>query len=196
MLRWLKLTAAPVAVVCLLVGLIAAVAPAPPAHAATLSARQRAYLKLADKGVRVAERRWMDGRRHWYRKLLHGGGAFPLASIWDSVPLFETLNAMAIADPSAARKAAVRRFAHGAEQYWDAAMDGYAPYKGDRDRAVTFFDDNGWWGIAFMNAYRATGDTHYLNDAKRAFNFIANYGWARDGGLWWNTNHTKKPGEA
>jgi uncharacterized protein YyaL (SSP411 family) len=60
-----------------------------------------------------------------------------------------------------------------------------------------WFDDNGWWGLAFMDAYRATGTARYLRDAERAFAFIAARGWdSRGGGLWWNTSHPYKAGEA
>ena len=39
----------------------------------------------------------------------------PLATIWDSTPLFETLDAIDIAAPSASHRAAVEAFAKGAE---------------------------------------------------------------------------------
>jgi hypothetical protein len=61
----------------------------------------------------------------------------------------------------------------------------------------TWFDDNGWWGLGLMDAYRATGSARYLRDAERAFGFIAAQGWDADGGgLWWNTSHPYKAGEA
>jgi hypothetical protein len=61
----------------------------------------------------------------------------------------------------------------------------------------TWFDDNGWWGLAFVNAYRATGARRYLTDAQRALTFIDRAGWdPRRGGIWWNTSHPYKAGEA
>ena len=47
-----------------------------------------------------------------------------------------------------------------------------------------------------MDAYRATGKRRYLDDAERALRFIARAGWASSGGLWWNTTHPHKSGEA
>ena len=96
--------------------------------------------------------------------------------------------------------AVVSEFAKKAEKYFDRALGpsgGYAPYLGDRgghERA--WFDDNGWWGLAFIDAYRATHDRRYLTDAARALDFINRRGWASNGGLWWNTSHDHKAGEA
>ena len=60
-----------------------------------------------------------------------------------------------------------------------------------------WFDDNGWWGLAFMDAYRATHSARYLCEAQRAFAFIAAQGWdPAGGGIWWNTDHPYKAGEA
>ena len=48
-----------------------------------------------------------------------------------------------------------------------------------------------------MNAYRATGSRRYLADAMRALRYIAAVGWDRSsGGIWWNTTHPYKAGEA
>ncbi len=106
-----------------------------------------------------------------------------------------------IASPTQAHRAAVRRFASGAERYLNRGLHplpGYSPYPGDREPGTeTWFDDNGWWGLAFVNAYRATGSRRYLTDAQRALDYIARAGWdPRGGGIWWNTTHPYKAGAA
>jgi hypothetical protein len=158
------------------------------------------YLQLAEQGVALAERTWHDARRGWYDERLNDHERFPLATIWGSVPLFEALDAVDVAAPSAAHRAAVAAFARGAERYFNATLrptQGYAPYPNDRGQVQTWFDDNGWWGLAFMDAYRATGTVRYLRDGERAFAFIAAQGWdSAGGGLWWNTSHPYKAGEA
>jgi uncharacterized protein YyaL (SSP411 family) len=105
-----------------------------------------------------------------------------------------------LAQPSAANRAAVRTFANSAERYWNPSLrpvGGYAYYIGTHTRAVhTYFDDNGWWGLAFVDAFRATGDRRYLGDAERAFTFIVRSGWdAQGGGIWWDTSHDHKTAE-
>src|SRR4029078_1450937 len=77
-------------------------------------------------------------------------------------------------------------------------LPGYSPYPGDRAASTqTWFDDNGWWGLGFVAASRATGARRYLTDAMRSLKYIAAVGWARrDGGIWWNTAHPYKAGEA
>ncbi len=174
-------------------------ATTPPAP--TLSAVQQRYLGLAQAGVAQAKRRWGDSRRRWYDARLNDRERYPLATIWDIVPLFESLDAIAIAQPSVANRSAVTRFASGAERYLNHGLrpvPGYSPYPGDREgNTETWFDDNGWWGLAFVNAYRATGKRRYLADAERALRYIATAGWdPNGGGIWWNTHHPYKAGEA
>jgi hypothetical protein len=168
---------------------------------ARLSAAQQRYLQLAQSGVARAQRRWQDRRRGWYDARLRDRDRYPLATIWDIVPLFESLDAIAIAQPTPANRSAVARFAAGAERYLNRGlrpMPGFSPYPGDRaPDTQTWFDDNGWWGLAFMNAFRATGTRRYLADAERALRYIATLGWdPRAGGIWWNTHHPYKAGEA
>jgi hypothetical protein len=183
-----------------LVGLVRAGA-SPSVSASTLSPAQQQYLALAQTGVASAQRRWRDKHRGWYDARLNDRARYPLATIWDIVPLFQSLDAIAIAQPTAANKRAVARFAAGAERYLNRGLRplaGYSPYPGDRTAGTeTWFDDNGWWGLAFMNAYRATGTHRYLKDAERALRYIARVGWdPQGGGIWWNTRHPYKAGEA
>jgi len=168
---------------------------------AVLGPTQAHYLALAEQGVSAAKTDWADPRQHWYNETLHDPSQYPLATIWDAVPLFQSLDAIAIAQPSPANVSAVRAFANGAELYLDKSLrpvPGYAPYPGDRGANVeTWFDDNGWWGLAFVNAYRATGSKRYLVDAERALTYIVRAGWdPSGGGIWWNTEHPYKAGEA
>src|SRR5580658_8083305 len=168
---------------------------------ATLSATQQQYLALAKAGVASAERRWRNPRLGWYDEYLNDRERYPLATIWGIVPLFESLDAIAIAQPTPANRRALARFAAGAERYLNRGLrplPGYSPYPDDREAGTeTWFDDNGWWGLAFMEAYRASGNRRYLADAQRALRYIASVGWdPSTGGIWWNTDHPNKAGEA
>jgi uncharacterized protein YyaL (SSP411 family) len=171
------------------------------ARASALSPAQQRYLALAEAGVAQAEQHWWDPMRGWYDARLDDRERYPLATIWDIVPLFQSLDAIAIAQPTAAHRRALARFAAGAERYLNRGLRplaGYSPYPGDREADTeTWFDDNGWWGLAFVEAYRATGSRRYLLDAQRALRYIATAGWdPRSGGIWWNTDHPYKAGEA
>ncbi len=174
---------------------------AAPAPAPVLTAVQRRYLALAQAGVARAQQRWRNPRRGWYDALLGDRKRYPLATIWDIVPLFQSLDAIAIAQPTVANRRALARFAAGAERYLNRGLrpaPGYSPYPGDRERDTeTWFDDNGWWGLAFLEAYRATGTRRYLADAERGLRYIAAAGWdRRTGRIWWNTDHPYKAGAA
>ena len=179
----------------------ASVSPSPSASASSLTPTQQTYLALAESGATHAEQRWRDPRLGWYDARLDDHARYPLATIWDVVPLFESLDAIAITRPTQANRLAVTRFAAGAERYLNRGLrplPGYSPYPGDRTPDTeTWFDDNGWWGTAFVEAYRATGTRRYLTDAMRALRYIATVGWdAAGGGIWWNTHHPYLAGEA
>lgn len=165
-----------------------------------MSSVQAHYLALAERGVAQAQSHWRDRRHGFYDERLVGRQHFPLATIWGSVPLFSSLDAIALAAPTPAHRRAVTRFASQAERYLNRGLhpSGYSPYPGDRAPGTeTWFDDNGWLGLAFVNAFAATGRGRYLTDAERALRFIAVDGWdPRAGGLWWNTHHPYKAGEA
>ena len=50
-----------------------------------------------------------------------------------------------------------------------------------------FYDDSGWWGLAFVAAWEMTGNIKYLNEAIYIWNDMhAAWGTTPCGGLWWN----------
>ena len=153
------------------------------------------YAALAESGVAQAPR-WRSGK--WYCEYLGcAHGPYTLLTIWGEVPMFESVDALQLADPSRAHRALVDRFARASEHFWNPYLNGYAPYPNDRGRGVeAWFDDNGWLGLAFLNAYVATHEHRYLRDAQRAFRFIATQGWDPSGGMWWNTDHPYHSGPA
>jgi predicted alpha-1,6-mannanase (GH76 family) len=56
-----------------------------------------------------------------------------------------------------------------------------------------FFDDNGWWALAWLRAYDLTGEERYLGAARRIFdNMITAWDETCGGGLWWNEDREYK----
>jgi Glycosyl hydrolase family 76 len=171
-----------------------------PSAASALSRSQARYLAAANKGVKQTHKWWNHGR-HWYASVLGGPNA---ASLWGIVPLFQALNGLQIAQPSKRHRHQLKRFARGAERYLNPNLEpvpGFGPKPGQREPGkTTWFDDNGWWGLAFLDAYRATGNPRYLRDAQIAQRFISVSGWdttpGRPGGIWWNTNRSFYAGES
>lgn len=175
--------------------LAAVLVPAPGAGAATpAGAEQHAtpsYEAIARKGLVDARRRWWNVNTHWYTDHLHGP-AGDVATVWGMVHVFDATSALAIANPSRKWRLKVRRFAAVAERYWSRNVHPHGAYTaqlagphGDGEN-FAFYDDNGWLGLAFVDAYRATRNERYLHDADRALRFIDEDGWDGDRGVLWN----------
>lgn len=56
-----------------------------------------------------------------------------------------------------------------------------------------FYDDEGWWALAWLRAYDLTGETRYLDMAKTIFADMQG-GWDDhcDGGIWWKKERRYK----
>src|SRR5206468_12247308 len=115
---------------------------------------------------------------HWYRAVLDDSR---VASLWQSVPLFEAVAGLQIAQPSNRHLHELNKFASGAERFLNPRLEpvpGFGPKPGQPNPGKpTWFDDNGWWGLAFLDAYHATGNPRYLYDAQIAQQFISVSGW-------------------
>ena len=175
--------------------------PSPPAGTPVTSALSARYAQLADEGLHRQSLRWRTSTDHWFCETLGCTGAYPLLTIWGVVRMFEAADGVELAAPSPSHRATVDSFAGEAETlYWNKYLNGYDPYPGDDyPAAQAWFDDNGWLGLAFVDAYRATGERRWLADAQRALDFIAANGWSgggRGNGMWWNTQHQQHSGEA
>src|SRR5205807_7559908 len=93
-------------------------------RAAAHSAQQTSVLSLAEQGAAQAKGAFKDARHglwnghrnvplSWYDERLRSRIKYPLATIWGAVPLFESLAAIAPANPSAANRRVLAVFAEG-----------------------------------------------------------------------------------
>jgi len=177
-----------------------AAAPPPLPGKAKLVSDRATFVKLTEQGLAQTKQLWWNPDKGWYNDRLDDQDHLPLATLWSAYPLFEATNAAAIADPTAANKAAVTAFASYAEKYWDRNIGktgAYVYYPTVKDPGWdAYLDDNGWWGLAFLDAYRATGNARWIKDAAKALVFMDRYGWdTKAGGMWWDVDQHKKTSE-
>ena len=161
--------------------------PTPVAPAPGVVSRQ--LTDEAEAGLRAVWSRW--GWRGWLKA---GPRSSDWAPLWHTVHLAMAAEGVAAATGRESDIARVRRLLRLAEGYWNPDLGGYAGKYETRGRAASWFDDNGWLGLAFLEAYRITRVRRYLNYADAAFQFIAQTGWAdgAGGGVWWDTRHTSR----
>jgi Glycosyl hydrolase family 76 len=175
----------------------AAVWPTVPS-AAQIAEGRGDFFAAAQRGVTDAER-WWNPEAGWYDDFLFPqGGDETLARLWSVYPLFEAKIALYVGDKTPEHLAALRAFADKVgDLYWNGSfkpVGGYGWYP--QPRATAYYDDSGWLGLAYVDAYRATGDASFLVPAHRAFDFIVASGWdSKSGGTWWNTDHGYKTAE-
>jgi hypothetical protein len=114
------------------------------------------YLELAEAGIeRTSE--WWDGSAGWFYDQLGSNPNRAQVTLWGSNGMFEALDEIAIADPTAKTNSAVETFARGEQRYWNPDLKpvpGYSPQVGEQSSSQpTWYDDNAWIGIAFLDEY-------------------------------------------
>jgi predicted alpha-1,6-mannanase (GH76 family) len=80
----------------------------------------------------------------------------------------------------------------GSNQYLSAVANTYA-LNSSGGFLNQYYDDEGWWALAWIASYDWTGSAAYLNMAGQIFADMTN-GWDTTcgGGIWWNKSHTYK----
>jgi predicted alpha-1,6-mannanase (GH76 family) len=127
------------------------------------------YQARAAAGVRELQ--------HWY---VHHRG------VWKTTGWWQSANALT---------ALVRYIRHTGDEHHhrDIEHTFRRAQRSNRNFINMFYDDCGWWGLAWVDAYDLTGEGRYLDAARTIF---ANNrgGWddTCGGGLWWNTERSYK----
>jgi uncharacterized protein YyaL (SSP411 family) len=180
----------------LLATLVSAAVLPLPSHA-TLVSNQAHFLQLAEQGLAQTRQYWWNAKLGWYAG--RPSDDPPVASLWTSYPMLELAAAVAIADPTPANKAFVETTFTQAESFWDPTILGTGGVTwlwGQRNTGNAYFDDAGWWAVAYLDAYRATRNVRWLWDAQRALSYIAEYAWDPvNGGTWWDSDLDHKTSE-
>jgi predicted alpha-1,6-mannanase (GH76 family) len=104
--------------------------------------------------------------------------------LWQTTGWWNSANALEATIDHAARS--------GETAYTYALANTYAKNSGG-SFLNDFYDDEGWWALAWMKAYDLTGDGRYLDAARTIFADMCG-GWDATcaGGIWWNKGHLKK----
>jgi predicted alpha-1,6-mannanase (GH76 family) len=130
---------------------------------------ERDYAAQASAGI--------DALQRWYR---------PRTGRWRTAGWWNAANALT-AVIGYIQYTGDRRYLGVVEQTFVAAR------RRHRDFINGFYDDNGWWGLAWVAAYDLTADARYLAAARTIFaNLVTGWDGTCGGGVWWNTDRRYK----
>jgi predicted alpha-1,6-mannanase (GH76 family) len=129
----------------------------------------RAYRVWADEAIGALQR--------WYN---------PRTGLWRSAGWWNSANALT-ALIHHAQRTGEGRYRHVIETTFGRAQRVNPGFSNE------YYDDDGWWALAWIAAFDLTGEARYLDLARRLFAGMAD-GWddACGGGLWWTRRKTYK----
>ena len=119
----------------------------------------------------------MAALQRWYN---------PRTGLWRTTGWWNAANALT-AVIAYTRSTGDRAFAGAIETTFSRAPRKHA------DFVNSYYDDNGWWGLAWVAAYDLTGDPRYLDAARVIFDRTTR-GWddTFGGGVWWSQDRKYK----
>lgn len=115
-----------------------------------------------------------DALMHWYNQ---GTGVFNGTGWWNSAECITALADMQGLDSTS--------------NYLETLQNTFEINKNVMTTKSDFYDDEGWWALAWIKAYDLTKDQKYLNVAEQLFDDMAK-AWSTNcnGGIWWDKDHT------
>lgn len=124
----------------------------------------------ANTAIRTLQDKWYDTNTGLWNKLW-----------WQSGNMVETLARFALEDAE---------FKPAAIDIISNTYEKSRNQMGAKDWKNDFYDDMGWWAMAWIASFDLTGDEKYLNTAKDLFEDMTG-GWTTpcNGGLWWDKKH-------
>ena len=132
---------------------------------------------MAEPDYRACAAAGMAALQRWYN---------PRTGLWRTTGWWNAANALT---PVIAytRSTGDRAFAGAIETTFSRAPRRHA------DFVNSYYDDNGWWGLAWVAAYDLTGDARYLDAARVIFDRTTR-GWddTFGGGVWWSQDRKYK----
>lgn len=126
------------------------------------------FLQQAADGIQTLQGEWYNQQ----------------TGLWNSTGWWNSANALTVV-------ALYSKFAHS-DQYAAVPTKTFALNSGG-GFLNNYYDDEGWWALAWIASYDWTGDVDYLNAASRIFSDMTT-GWDSvcGGGIWWNKNRNYK----
>jgi predicted alpha-1,6-mannanase (GH76 family) len=127
---------------------------------------------MAEPGYRARAAAAARALQRWYT---------PSTGLWAGTGWWNAANALT-AVIAYTQRTGDREHASVIETTFRAAQRKYPAF------VSTFYDDNGWWALAWLAAYDLTGEARYLGAARAIF-ARNETGWDSTcrGGLWWST---------
>jgi predicted alpha-1,6-mannanase (GH76 family) len=116
-----------------------------------------------------------DTLQQWY---IEGNGLYRTTGWWNSANAITALANYSRIRHSTAYLPIFANTLHAAQ----TAHDGFPGFIND------YYDDEGWWALAWIDVYDLTGDVHYLQTAASIFEDMQ-LGWDTKtcgGGVWWS----------
>jgi Glycosyl hydrolase family 76 len=141
---------------------------------AVLAAAAMLRPPAAQAGLRAEAAVAAAGLQRYYQ-----GGGYRSAQPWQSANALEaTIDYMQ---------------ASGSRAYLGDLDQIYQAHHGTDGFLDNYYDDDGWWALAWIGAYDLTGDHRYLRQAQGIFAAMTG-GWDATcgGGIWWSTHRTYK----
>jgi predicted alpha-1,6-mannanase (GH76 family) len=142
----------------------------PPAHPDSEVNAAQSYTQQAASGIQTLQQ--------WY---LPGSGLYASPSGW-----WNSANSITVL--------ANYERVSGDTSYYFVIANSFTAAQGTHANFVnSYYDDDGWWALAWIDAYDVTRNSAYLSMAETIFKAIT-AGWDSTcgGGVWWNTSRTYK----